>query len=68
MDKAPPILVVQLKRFDVMSGGGKINKTITFREQLDIAQVMSEDKKVLALPYSFGVKCILLSLHRKSEA
>ncbi len=46
VDRAPPILVVQLKRFDVMSGGGKINKTVTFREQLDIAKVMSEDKKV----------------------
>ncbi|ELR25492.1 ubiquitin specific protease, putative [Acanthamoeba castellanii str. Neff] len=45
VDRAPPILVVQLKRFDVMSGGGKINKTVTFREQLDIAKVMSEDKK-----------------------
>jgi len=46
VDNAPPILIVQLKRFDIMRGGGKINKTVTFREQLDIAQVMSEDKKV----------------------
>jgi hypothetical protein len=41
--------MVQLKRFDVMSGGGKINKTVTFRERLDIAKVMSEDKKVRRL-------------------
>jgi len=46
VDRPPPVLTIQLKRFDVMSGGGKINKTITFRDQLDIAQVMSEDKRV----------------------
>ncbi len=38
--------MLQLKRFDVMHGGGKINKSVTFRQQLDISHIMSPEKKV----------------------
>lgn len=44
--KAPNILTITLKRFDVMRGGGKINKTIVFREELSLARVMAPNAEV----------------------
>jgi len=38
--------MVQLKRFDMMRGGLKINKPITFTEELDLKSALSAESKV----------------------
>jgi ubiquitin carboxyl-terminal hydrolase 36/42 len=35
----PPVLVIHLKRFDMMQGGLKINKSVAFHEELDLNDV-----------------------------
>lgn len=37
--EAPPILVIQMKRFDMMRGGLKINKSVAFHEELDLTDI-----------------------------
>jgi ubiquitin carboxyl-terminal hydrolase 36/42 len=44
--RAPNILVITLKRFDMMQGGGKINKSVVFREDLSLQKVMSRNSPV----------------------
>jgi ubiquitin C-terminal hydrolase len=41
----PNILMVQLKRFDMMRGGLKINKPITFTEEFDLKSALSAESK-----------------------
>jgi len=40
--QAPNVLSIQLKRFDLKFGGLKINKTVIFRETLELNRVMSK--------------------------
>ena len=37
--------MVQLKRFDMMRGGLKINKPITFTEEFDLKSALSAESK-----------------------
>lgn len=39
--KAPNILIVTLKRFDLLQNGAKLNKPVLFREDLNLKKVMS---------------------------
>eukprot|EP01116_Phalansterium_solitarium_P018938 TRINITY_DN5164_c0_g1_i1.p1 TRINITY_DN5164_c0_g1~~TRINITY_DN5164_c0_g1_i1.p1 ORF type:complete len:696 (+),score=245.49 TRINITY_DN5164_c0_g1_i1:112-2199(+) len=39
--QAPNVLLINLKRFDLMRGGGKINKSVAFRDRVDVQRYMS---------------------------
>lgn len=46
INQTPAILTITLKRFDFLKGGGKINKSVTFRDSLNLSSVMSLGSKV----------------------
>ena len=50
--QAPNVLTITLKRFDLLRGGGKINKPIVYRENLSLKRVMSPNSEV-------GIVCVL---------
>lgn len=44
--KPPNILIVTLKRFDLLQNGAKINKPVLFREDLSLKKLMSQNTPV----------------------
>lgn len=45
--KPPNILIVTLKRFDLLQNGAKINKPVLFREDLSLKKLMSQNTPVI---------------------
>jgi hypothetical protein len=47
----PNLLIVQLKRFDLMHGGLKINKSVVFTEELDLKVALSPESHAVDTKY-----------------
>lgn len=53
--KPPPVLVLSLKKFDMLMGGQKINKSILFNDELDLGPFLSSRSKCMYKLYGLIV-------------